>query len=271
MSHTQPVDRRGPGQPGPAFLAALALIVTALSAATAQATPTTTFWAPSTALCQGYRLPHVSYDTYFGKGPTAGSQGAPNYPIDTGVTMGVLPYSKIQAEVGFDLLLPTNDPLLLNAKLCAPESAYFKGMPALSVGMYNVGFKKDVTDYNMLHVVAQKSLPFGGYVAAGVYHGFSDVLFTNSDGEVKRTGLLAAYASPDVLINRKGLKKFNIVADVQSGKNVFGGWGFGANVYFADNVSVLTGPVFYLDKEIQPGGKSMLWTLQLDIDIPVGR
>lgn len=59
-----------------------------------RATPSTTYWAPSTASGQAWKTPHVTYDTYFGKGPAAGSQGAPNYPIDTGLTMGILPSSK---------------------------------------------------------------------------------------------------------------------------------------------------------------------------------
>ena len=58
---------------------------------------------------------------------------------------------------------------------------------------------------------------------------------------------------------------------MQTGKNVLGAWGFGTNVYFADNVSLLVGPVFFLDKNLQPGGSKYMWTAQLDIDIPLGR
>ena len=50
-----------------------------------------------------------------------------------------------------------------------------------------------------------------------------------------------------------------------------GAWGFGSNLYFADNVSLLVGPVFFLDENLQPGGSKYLWTAQLDIDIPLGR
>lgn len=165
-----------------------AILSVVLAPSIAYATPTTTFWAPSTASCQARNLPHMTYDTYFGKGPAAGSPGAPNHPIDTGLTMGVLPFEKIQAEVGFDLLLPSQDPLLLNFKACTPESSLFGGSPAISVGMYNVGTKGGVTDYNILHVMFQKAIPnVGGYVAAGVYHGFSDTLFVNSDGDTVKT------------------------------------------------------------------------------------
>jgi hypothetical protein len=50
-----------------------------------------------------------------------------------------------------------------------------------------------------------------------------------------------------------------------------GAWGFGTNVYFADNVSLLVGPVFFFDKNLQPGGTRYMWTAQLDVDIPLGR
>ena len=237
----------------------------------AHATPSTTYWAPSTASCQARGVPHVTYDTYFWKGPPAGSQGSPGYPIDTGLTTGFLPFNKVQGEVGFDLLLPSPNPLFLNVKLCTPESSLFKGSPGISFGIYNWGFKDDVTNYNVLHLMFQKALPIGGYIAAGVYHGLNSTLFTNSNGNVAKTGALIGAGSPDIQIGLKGLKKINIVGDVQTGKNVLGAWGFGTNVYFADNVSLLVGPVFFLDKNLQPGGSKYMWTAQLDIDIPLGR
>lgn len=237
--------------------------------ALAFATPSTTYWSPATASCQG-RMPHITYDTYFRKGPAAGTQGAPNYPIDTGLTAGVLPFSKLQGEVGFDLLLPTNNPLFLNAKLCTPESSLFKGSPGLSFGIYNWGFDKDITDYNVFHVMGQKTLPGGsGYVSLGAYHAMNKTLLTNSDGKVVQNGLMAGFFSPDIKVNAKGLKKINLAADVQTGKNILGAWGFGTYFYFTDTISLLTGPVFFLDKALQPGGKRTLWTLQLDIDIPL--
>ena len=37
------------------------------------------------------------------------------------------------------------------------------------------------------------------------------------------------------------------------------------------NVSLLVGPVFFLDSALQPGGRKHLWTAQLDVDIPLGK
>jgi hypothetical protein len=163
----------------------------------ASSTPSTTFWAPSVATCQAKYVPHVTYDTYYGKGAPPPNAGAPAYPIDTGLTMGILPGDKVQAEVGYDVLFPSSNPIwfFLNGKLCTPESSLFKGSPAIGGGIYNVGFKKNVTNYNILYLMAQKTLPIGGYVAAGVYHGTNDVLFTNSDGEIVKTGAIVSAAS----------------------------------------------------------------------------
>jgi len=82
---------------------------------------------------------------------------------------------------------------------------------------------------------------------------------------------MVGFFSPDIPVGLKGLKKINLTADIQTGKNVLGAWGFGAYFYFTDTMSLLTGPVFYLDKNLQPGGRKFLWTVQLDVDIPLGR
>jgi hypothetical protein len=58
----------------------------------------------------------------------------------------------VQAEVGYDVLLPSSDPVFffLNGKICTPESALFKGSPTISFGIYSLGFKENVTDYNLI-------------------------------------------------------------------------------------------------------------------------
>jgi hypothetical protein len=251
----------------------ISLASLATGAGTSSATPSSTFWAPSVATCQARYVPHVTYDTYYGKGVPPPGAGAPAYPIDTGLTMGVLPWTRLQGEIGYDVLLPSSNPVFffLNAKLCTPESSLFKGSPAVSFGIYNAGFKNDVTDYSVIHLMFQKSLPFGGYLAAGMYHGFNDVLFTNSDGKIVKTGAMIGWLSPDIKIGLKGLQKVNFTADVQTGKNVLGAGGPGVYVFFTDYISLLVGPVFFVDKALQPGHAGHLWTTQLDIDIPLGK
>jgi hypothetical protein len=249
------------------------LAVGLLLPSAALATPSTTFWTTAIASCQAAGVPHITYDTYFGKGVAPPGSGSPTYPIDTGITVGVIPSNKVQAEVGYDVFLPSSDPVWVfaNAKLCIPEKAMGGGSPGISFGMYNMGFKKGVTDYNIFNVVVQKSFPVGGYVAGGYYHGFSDTLFTNSEGKVVQDGVIFAAVSPDIPVGAKGLKKINIIGDVQSGKNIFGAWGVGAAFMFTDTVGLIFGPVWYLDSDLQPGGAKHLYSMQVDIDIPFGK
>ena len=82
---------------GAGLITRLAITVAGIACAPAlaMATPSTTYWAPSVATCQAKYVPHVTYDTYYGKGTPPPGAGAPTYPIDTGLTMGVLPWDKV--------------------------------------------------------------------------------------------------------------------------------------------------------------------------------
>lgn len=245
-------------------------------AGSAHATPTTTFWAPSTTTIQPFLTPHITYDTYFWKGPAAGQAGSPVYPVTTGLTMGILPWDSLQLELGFDLLLPSSDPFLFNAKIGVPEDKLFPFQPSLAVGIMGVGTKRSTattlgTDYNMLYAQLQHSIPVvGGYVSAGGYYGLQDKLYQASDGSgTNRAGFMGGFISPDITVNAPWLQKINVAADVQTGKNAFGAVGGGLYFYFTDKVDLLTGPVYFLDAGSQPGGKQWFWTVQLDIDLPL--
>ena len=52
---------------------------------------------------------------------------------------------------------------------------------------------------------------------------------------------------------------------------MFGAGGVGVELYFNDYIDLIAGPVFFIDKALQPGGKRTLWTTQLDVDIALGR
>ena len=246
------------------------------SASAAWATPSTTYWAPSTTYVQPYLVPHITYDTYFWKGPYAGAAGSPLYPIDTGITIGVLPFEKLQLELGYDLLLPTENSLLflLNAKLGTPESVFFNGSPSLAAGIFGVGIKGKSdstpgTSYDILYGQIQKNLPWGGYVSVGGYYGAgTKELWRGDDGNEHRAGFIGAITSPDIPVDLPGLRKLVVAADVQTGNNAFGAAGGGLYLYFTDTIDILTGPVYFFDAAGQPGGKHWMWTVQLDVDIP---
>jgi hypothetical protein len=241
----------------------MTMAVIAFVARNAHATPSTVMWAPSTPYLQPYGVMHVTYDTYFGSSAI--------YPIDTGLTMGVLPGQKLQAEVGFDLFYSTlsggegvKAPFVLNGKVGAPEDVYFRGQPAWSAGIFGVGFEEDVNDANVLYFMLGKTLALG-VPTLGVYYGTNENLFRSSTGEEERFGVLAGWTSPamDVAL----IDKVTLCADVQTGNNALGGAGFGVSAYFTPSIALLTGPVFFLEKELQPGGTSWMWSVQLDVDL----
>jgi hypothetical protein len=243
--------------------AVLVLLAVSLDASPAQATPSTNFWAPTTPGVQGFRVLHLTYDTYFNERAL--------YPVTTGLTMGLLPSKTLQAEGGFDLLYPTLSPsgpikvpVLLNAKVGSPEDAYFKGSPAWSAGIFNVGFENDVTDYDILHAVVGKTFPRVGSLAVGGYYGLNEDLLKSSKGEVERSGVLAGWFSP--AIDVPVIDRVHFTWDLQSGENVLGATGGGVYLYVTPAVDVLTGPVFFFDEDLQPGGSSWMWSVQLDVD-----
>jgi hypothetical protein len=247
-----------------------------LTATGVYATPTTTVWAPSTTGIQPFLTPHLTYDTYFWRRGSSGSTSSPIYPVTTGLTMGVLPFDALQAEVGFDLLLPANDPLLLNAKVGVPEDKLFAFQPSLAVGIFGVGTKTSKsatdlgTDYNVLYAQLQHTLPsIGGFISVGGYYSLQEKLFVSSNGDVQRAGFMGGIGSPDINVGLPWLQKITVAADVQTGKNVLGAMAAAVSFYFTDKVSLLTGPVYFFDRFLQPGASQVMWTMQLDVDMPL--
>jgi hypothetical protein len=244
----------------------LAVLLCALSAAgPAGATPSTNYWAPTTTGVQGFGVLHLGYDSYFATDAL--------YPVDLGLTIGVLPWQAVQAEIGVDVLYPTLDadgegmsaPVILNGKLGGAEDIAFPWQPAWSLGIYNLGFESDVTDYDVLYALVGHSIPSVGSFSIGGYYGLNDNLLTSSDGDKAQGGLLAGFFSAP--IDLPTIDHINLTADVQTGENGLGGGGPGLYLYFTPAISLLTGPVFFFDPDKQPGGNSWMWTAQLDVDL----
>jgi len=243
-------------------LKAVAAAAVLAAAPAAWATSSTTFWTPATTYTQPYLVPHITYDSY-----VAEKGGLQN---DYGLEVGVLPFEKLQGEVGIDSFLPglAKNNLYLNGKLTIPEGAFNKLQPGVSVGVVGVGFKKDVSDYNVLHGEIAKTFPVVGNVAVGGYYGLNDKLFVSSKGKTEQGGLMASWTSPDIVLNLPGLNKIVFLADVQTGNNVFGAIGAGVGLYFTPAIDILTGPVFFNDSDLMKNayGSDFMWSIQLDVD-----
>ena len=157
----------------------------------ANATPSTQIWIPSTDI-QKYKSLHLNVDSYVSaQKESSGLWKAP--VVMVGPTIGVLPYEKIQAEAGFDLMRSglTSDsyPFYLHAKTGTPEGTVFSGAPALAVGGYNFGLKPAVTNQDIVYGLAAKSFPEVGRLSVGYYSGNKKLLL-DENGKKSNTGIL---------------------------------------------------------------------------------
>lgn len=220
---------------------------------------------------QPYGVLHIGVDNYF---TVLGKSGGAvrSFTPDIGPEIGVLPFEKVQMEVGFDYLGGADYPWLFNAKIGSPEDSFFKGQPALEVGIFNVGTKTSGpsrTDLDVVHFLIGKTLPANlGRLTVGPYVGNHSAMLS-SDGAHKNTGFMVAFDhgfSP--VLDKEGKVDYNkwvFAADYASGKNAIGGGGFGMYYYFTKDISLLTGPVWFNDQGINGKWK---WTVQLDINLP---
>ncbi len=247
-----------------------ALVVQAVAVAglagLAQATPSTTYWTPMTPDIQSYGVLHTGVDNYFTVNKKL-QDGGGSFPTDVGLTIGVLPFQKLQAEVGVDFFGPADYPLVFSGKLGFPEGALFKGSPTLQAGICNVGTKTDVTNQDIVYGIVGKSVPGLGRLSAGPYVGNSNLL-RDSEGNKKNSGFMVAFDhgfAPAKDSDGTQYSKVVLAGDYASGKNAFGAGGFGLYYYFKSNISLLAGPVFFNDEGINGKWK---WTVQLDINHP---
>jgi hypothetical protein len=246
---------------------AAATVMVAVASGSAMATSTGTFWTPMSMDIQSYKVTHLGIDNYFTVNKKASSGDQKAFPTDLGLTLGVLPFEKIQMEVGIDASYPTDDPYSFNAKIGAPEEVLFKYSPTLQVGIFGAGTKNKVTNLNVVYGVIGKTIPSVGRLSAGPYFGNKDVL-VNASGEKENTGFMVAFdhgfiPAKDAAGNE--YSKVVFAADYASGKNAIGGYGIGVNYYFTKDISLLTGPVFFNEKKINGTWKL---STQLDINLP---
>ena len=237
----------------------LAMALTIAVSGAALATPSTQIFIPSTDI-QGFGTGHLGIDNYI---RTSNKGGFPNF-YDVGVTAGVLPFEKIQAEVGIDYLEggqgglgvdADKHPIYFNAKVGTPEDSLFKYSPALAVGMWNLGTANS-SKQNIVYGLAARTLPVVGRISAGGYYGAKSVL-----GQGQNDGVLVSWDRTMSEIN----DKLWLAVDYMSGNNFNGSLNFGVSWKFSKNVSVILGYDIYNNPNA--GGKNTFNT-QLDIDFP---
>jgi hypothetical protein len=241
----------------------IAAALTLLFAAQAGATASTHIWGPSTDI-QSFRLWHITSDFYI----PIQKDDAGNHPAavtNLGLTVGVLPFQKLNAEIGFDhksgLGAADDYPLYLNFKVGFPEKALFKHSPALAVGGFDIGSKKDMTNYNVFYSKIAKTFSAGhtqlGRLSVGFFAG-SENLLLDYAGDKDNSGILAAWERTITEISNK----LWFCAEYMGTKSAYGAYNIGVAWKFAPNVAVIAGYDLYLNENLVDTA-----TLQVDIDM----
>jgi hypothetical protein len=242
------------------------IVIVALGFEYSLATPSTQIWIPSTDF-QKWKTMHLGLDNYIRTERIGGVRGAGMF--DLGVTTGLLPFEKFQGEIGMDYLSMgdsnyDNYPVYFNAKIGMPESAMFKGSPAIAIGAYNIGLKKDLTNYNILYGAVAKTIPFIGRVTVGYYTGNSKLLVDENLNK-SSNGILLSWDRTMTEIS----DKLWLAVDYQGGKNYLGALNFGASWAFSKNVSVIFGYDIYNNKNAYYNTNNQnanTFTAQVDIN-----
>lgn len=240
---------------GRCFLAVLAVI---FFASLAQATPSTQIWIPSPDI-QKFKVFHLGFDTYMKTEKKSDGTREPSI-INNGITVGILPYEKIQAEVGIDQRIVGSEPydsnpLYFNLKIGTSEDTLFKGAPAIAIGGYDFGTKKDLTDNNIVYLIGGKTFEIGRF-CVGYFVGNSKLLLDDK-GEKDNKGILLSWDRTMKEIS----DKLWFAIDYQGTKSGYGALSAGLSWKFADNVGVIFGYNIYNNNTLKPTA-----TIQVDID-----
>ncbi|GFE58034.1 hypothetical protein [Geobacter sp. AOG1] len=261
-------------------IAGMAMALFVATTGVALATPSTQIWIPSTDI-QPYKVVHLGIDNYFRASgvPKATSATRDANVMDIGPTVGILPFDKVQMEVGFDYLAIANDPndnhpFSGNFKIGTPEDSIFKYSPAIAVGMYNVGPSQGanapgiVSGQNIAYALIAKTLPeMGkipslGRISAGYYRGAKGALVdANNFNKAANDGVLLSWDRTMSEIS----DKLWMAVDYMGGNNVDGALNLGFSWAFSKNVSVIFAYDIYKEKALAGNNT---FTTQLDINFP---
>ena len=273
-------------------MAAAVLTLVGAFSGMAFATPSTQIWIPSTDI-QPFGVAHLNVDAYFRasgvvkSAPSASATRDANV-YDIGPTIGVLPFEKIQMEVGFDYLTNANDPndnrpFSGNFKIGTPEESLFKYSPALAFGMYNIGKNPGngnaplvASGQNILYFLAAKTIPAMGpvpslgRVSAGYYNGARGALVAPLNAVQSANGLAPSSSNDGLLLSwdrtiSEISDKLWVGVDYMSGHNVNSSINFGASWAFSKNVSVIVGFDYWMEHAV--AGNNTL-TVQVDLNWP---
>lgn len=229
----------------------------------AAATASTHIWAPSTDV-QAFNVWHTTTDVYLAAEQDASGGRVP--PVtNLGLTVGLLPFSKLNLEVGLDhkagLGALDDYPIYGNLKLGIPEGALGKGSPAFALGIFDLGTQAGLTDDNVAYLKVAETFAFGGVswgrFSLGCFSGNEDLLL-DSQGASDNQGILAAWerVCPEVS------EKLWVCVEYVGTESAYGTLNVGASWKCSDNVALLVGYDGFNNDELVDTA-----TVQIDIDL----
>jgi hypothetical protein len=224
------------------------------------ATPSTQIWIPSTDV-QGFGVLHLGWDSYI---KTESHDGVYEGTVTNGgITVGVLPFKKVGLEIGIDYRdISANHqyPVYFNAKLGIPEDAFFKYMPAIAVGSFDLGTKtsgSSLTNYNIAYGLIAKNIWKLGRFSVGYYNGNDKALMVEKKDA---NGLLASW---DRTISEISDKLW-LAIDYMGAKNSYGAVSFGLSYAIVPDASFIIGYDIFNDKN----SYKPTTTVQIDMNLP---
>jgi hypothetical protein len=222
----------------------------------AHATLSGIIWIPSTDI-QAFGVAHFGVDTFncLSKASSARTVATINY----GITVGVIPDQRIfEAEAGIDYRDvggSTDKPWFYNAKIGLKEGKISPWQPALAVGVYDFGGRKDITSANFVYGLAAKNISGVGRIGLGYFTGNEKVLI-NETGWAENTGLLASW-------DRSIGSKFWTAVDYMSGQSSYGALSFGLSYIMSEKFSFIFGYDIYNNDRLHVP----TFTFQLDVNL----
>lgn len=244
----------------------------------AYATPSTHIWSPSTDI-QPYKKIHITVDNYTATKKTDHT-GARTYVQQVyGLTFSLLsdkaeenllgkiwqPLGKIMAEAGFDYKKGFGNvydtyPWYFHFKLAVPEDGYFKYMPALAAGGYDIGTKHNITDYKVWYFKGARTVSLGklnlGRFSAGFFNGRAKLL-RDKNGDRDNIGTMLAWERTMTEIS----DKLWLCVDYQGTQSSYGAMNYGFAWSFTKDISAIVGYEIYNNPNLRD-----TITFQLDIN-----
>jgi hypothetical protein len=235
------------------------------------ATPSTQIWIPSTDI-QGFGVLHLGWDSYIKTASNADLGGIYEPTVTNGgITVGVLPFKNLGLEVGIDYRdISANHqyPMYVNAKLGVPEDAFFKYMPAIAIGAFDLGAKSsgaNLTNFNITYGLLAKNIWKLGRISAGYYVGNDNALLV---AKKDAQGILLSWDRTLTELS----DKFWLGLDYMGGNNSYGALSFGASYAVTPDASFIIGCDFWNDINVPAPAPAFkvkpTMTVQVDINLP---